>query len=512
VKQATRVALGQLLGEAGLITEETELHYYAQDVFAQGEALAAVIRPSSRAQLAEALQLLKEAKVDVLVRGGGLSYTNGYLAQQAGAVLIDMRACNEEIDVHADDRYVIVDAGVTWAALAKALAPYKLRTPFFGPLSGLRATVGGALSQGSAFLGSAQHGSVADSVLAMEVLTVDGECLRTGSWTHGEPFFRHMGPDLSGVFVGDAGCLGIKTRVSLKLIPEPAECAYFSLECADCESMIGALTALAQNQLGSELFAFDPVLTQKRMQRASILDDAKTLGQVVMKQGVLEGLKLAVQGRNFVDVNKYSVHMSLEAGDAAGLKLKLNQVRKLALKFGKEIDGAIPRVLRTQPFTPPNSILGPLGERWVPVHGIVAHSKASAAHHALQAFFAASAKACAEHQIEIGYLYTAVGAQGFLIEPVFYWPDARGAFHERELDSVVLARLPKHAPAPKAYEAVCALKKGAAEVLRSHGACHFQLGKFYPYREGRNPAALALFDAIKKQLDPDGRLNPGALH
>jgi FAD/FMN-containing dehydrogenase len=48
-------------------------------------------------------------------------------------------------------------------------------------------------------------------------------------------------------------------------------------------------------------------------------------------------------------------------------------------------------------------------------------------------------------------------------------------------------------------------------VLRNAGAAHFQLGKFYRYRQGRDPAALALFDAIKAHLDPEGLMNPGAL-
>jgi FAD/FMN-containing dehydrogenase len=47
--------------------------------------------------------------------------------------------------------------------------------------------------------------------------------------------------------------------------------------------------------------------------------------------------------------------------------------------------------------------------------------------------------------------------------------------------------------------------------MRSLGGVHFQIGKFYTYREGRNAAALALFDAIKKQLDPQNIMNPGVL-
>ena len=47
--------------------------------------------------------------------------------------------------------------------------------------------------------------------------------------------------------------------------------------------------------------------------------------------------------------------------------------------------------------------------------------------------------------------------------------------------------------------------------MRANGAANLQLGKFYDYRAGRDPAALALLDAIKAQLDPKGLMNPGVL-
>ena len=55
------------------------------------------------------------------------------------------------------------------------------------------------------------------------------------------------------------------------------------------------------------------------------------------------------------------------------------------------------------------------------------------------------------------------------------------------------------------------LKREAADLMRSLGCTHFQIGKFYSYREGRNAASLALFDAIKAALDPKGLMNPGVL-
>ncbi|MEO5831115.1 MAG: FAD-linked oxidase C-terminal domain-containing protein, partial [Rhodanobacter sp.] len=56
-----------------------------------------------------------------------------------------------------------------------------------------------------------------------------------------------------------------------------------------------------------------------------------------------------------------------------------------------------------------------------------------------------------------------------------------------------------------------ALKHKIADTMRGIGAVHFQIGKFYTYRAGRDPVALALLDAIKHQLDPQGLMNPGVL-
>ena len=54
-------------------------------------------------------------------------------------------------------------------------------------------------------------------------------------------------------------------------------------------------------------------------------------------------------------------------------------------------------------------------------------------------------------------------------------------------------------------------RKGVLGVFERHGAAHFQIGRTYPYAEGRKPAALDLLHAIKRQVDPDGRINPGVL-
>lgn len=507
-------ALLAAYGEALAIdTAPDALRFYSQDVFAQGAALAAVIRPRTVDALAGAVGALTAAGVCVIARGGGLSYSDAFLATDAGSVLIDTAALDRIVEINALDRYVTVECGVTWAQLDAALAKHGLRTPYWGPLSGLRATVGGALSQGSVFLGSAQYGAIGDSVLALDLITADGELLQTGSAAAQAtaPFTRWFGPDLTGAFIGDAGTLAIKARATLRLLPRPTQLDWLSFEYANANALLAAMAEVSRQALASECVGFDPTLAAMRMQRAGVLGDARALGEVVRKSGVLEGLKVVAAGRRFLDVTRYSLHLVIEADSPAALTSRVAAARKAAAAGAQEIENTIPKVLRAQPFTAPNAILGPAGERWVPVHGIVPHSAAPAAQAALDQLFAAERAVLDRFDIKIGCLYTVLAQQGTLIEPVFYWPDSHTEYHQRVVDPGFRARAGEPADNPEARAEVARLKRAVADSLRAHGAVHFQLGKFYRWREGRNPAALRLHDALKHALDPHHRLNPGAL-
>ena len=214
--------------------------------------------------------MLRIPNADAQTNVAALSYTEGYLARSGPAEVLDLAALNGLVALNLQDRYVVVECGMTWAALDALLAPHGVRTPYWGPLSGLLSTVGGALSQGSVFLGSGLHGPVGDSVLGLEVLSACGELLRTGAAASGNtpPFMRWFGPDLTGVFIGDAGSLGTKVRASLRLIPRPSELGFLSYEFSDPALALAAMSEISRQGLAAECFPFDPYLAEVRLQRA----------------------------------------------------------------------------------------------------------------------------------------------------------------------------------------------------------------------------------------------------
>lgn len=496
-----------------VVTDPAELAYYGTDVHSAGEPLLAVLRPASAPALAEAVGRLTAAGVAVIPRGGGMSYTGGYIAARSPAVLVDTGTLDRIVEINLEDAYVVVEAGVTWKALKDALDARGVRTPYFGPMSGSHATVGGGVSQGAVFHGTGRYGCSADAVLGLQVVTADGGTLTTGSAAASgtPPFFRWYGPDLTGLFLGDCGLLGIKTRVVLKLIPRHAHLEYLSWQFKDAAGLFAALGELARQGLASETAAFDLALARVRMRRAGLAGDARTLGNVVRKAGLVSGLKLAAKGRGILDPALFSLHATFEGDSAAEVADRVARARRRVAPFGREAENSVPKVMAANPFAAWNAMLGPQGERWAPVHGIVPHSRAFALFDALQALFARERARMDRHGIFVGTLICAVGAQATLIEPCLYWPDSHNPFHLRTVDAGHRARIGCAGERPDARAAADALRRAVADTMRAHGAANLQLGKFYDYRAGRDPAALALLDAIKARLDPRGLMNPGVL-
>ena len=106
-----------------------------------------------------------------------MSYTQGYQPSRSDSMLIDLRRMDQILEINAEDMLVRVEAGGPWKKLFEALQAANCRTPYFGPLSGMYATIGGALSQNSLFLGSGLYNTVAESALGLKGVIADGSVL-----------------------------------------------------------------------------------------------------------------------------------------------------------------------------------------------------------------------------------------------------------------------------------------------------------------------------------------------
>ena len=162
-------------------------------------------------------------------------------------------------------------------------------------------------------------------------------------------------------------------------------------------------------------------------------------------------------------------------------------------------------------YRPLNNILGPKGERWVPLHGVLNHADVLPFHDALTALYESRAVEMERLGVWAGGMFSPVGPSGFLYEIALYWPDTRTEYHQRMLDPAFLASLPAYPANPEARACVDQLKRDLIALYAAHGAAHFQLGRAYPYRNRLDPRADSLLATIKAALDPQHLMNPGAL-
>lgn len=516
---ALREELSQIVGPAHASCDGALLDLMRADIWTQGAAPEIVVAPENAAEIARIVAVAARHKALILPRGGGISYTAGYVGESRGAVLIDLRRMNRIIEIDERSMTVRVEAGVTWKDLYEALRPKRLRTPFWGPLSGISSTIGGGLSQNNAFFGAGLYGPSSDSVLSVSVATADGGILHTDHCRKdgGRHAFPQFGPNLTGLFLSDCGALGVKTEATLRLIPLPEHEDWLSLSFGERSACAETMAGMARENVACELFGFDPNLAKVRMRRASLLADASTLAKVMGAQksilgGMREGAKIALAGRGFIGDADYTVHAVVEGRSKAMVADGMARLRAIAKTHGaKEIDNTIPKVIRANPFTPLNNILGPDGERWAPIHGIVSLSDGPKVWAAIDALFAEMAATFDRMGISTGYLVTTLGTTGYLVEPVFFWPGERFAVHDATVEPQFLKRLPKHNTNPAALDAVKSARARILDIFESAGAAHFQIGRTYRYAATRDPAQWALLKALKAALDPDGIMNPGVL-
>lgn len=510
-------ALRQAIGAEAVITDDETRAYHSQDVFAVGPTVAAVLKPSSVEALAQAVKIATSAGLAIFPRGGGYSYTDAYLPSAPNGISLDMTGLNRIIEINPLDMYVTVEAGCTWEALDEALKPYGLRGEFWGPLSGFKATIGGGLSQGAASLGSSKDGISAEAVLGMEIVTAKGEVFATGSAAQKgkSPFFRNYGPDLTGLFCGDAGALGIKATATLRLQKRAKLTQGLSFGFETFEAMHKALAAIAASNRATEVFGFTKRAMEGAVASKGLLEDLKIMYAVGRSSGGLIGglfqvIKMAIAGRRFAGKAQFFAHCAVEADNATELKGHIQTVRDAVGDLGSDFPNTMPTVMRASPFMP-YPVVGMDAKRMLPLHAILPFSKVPAFHAAFEALLDKRKDQLEQLNITTPAIFGTLSTNAFLYEPVIYWPDQPDIFHERNTPEELLAPMRDIAANETGRAVAKEMFEEIVAVMHAHGGVHLQIGKAYPYLRDRSDMTIDLVKRVKAMTDPENLLNPGAL-
>jgi FAD/FMN-containing dehydrogenase len=511
-------SLAQAVGTDNLFTDLDDRRFYSTDLYSAGEICAAAVRPQDAAALARCVGLATAAGYAVVPRGGGLTYVGGYTPTRARTITIDVSGMNRIVEISARDMFITVEAGVTWKQIHEALTPLGLRLPFFGTFSGAKATVGGGLSNGALFLGTARYGSAAEIVLGLEVALADGTLVRTGQGgvEGAKPFFRAYGPDLTGLFVHDSGALGVKTQATLRMIRAPRQTGYLSFGFETARAAIAAACEVARCELAEEAYIMDPARTRVALAGGNLASDLAVAAAVGREagggvKGLMAVADLVRAGKHFAD-DVHSLNLVCAARSPAALEADMAEATGIAAGFGgRRLPDSIPRANRANLFPPVNGVLGPQGDRWVALNAKVAHSDAQGLYDAAEAVLARRAPEMERLGVRVSRLLTMMSNHAFSYEPVFNWFDAWLPQHRRAPEPAHLARFTEPAANPEALALVASLRAELVELFASFGAASNQIGKTYRYLSSLRPQTRALVGSLKAAVDPRGLMNPGAL-
>jgi len=209
--------LERIVDPGDLLINEEDLLCYTYDANVRGILPWAVVFPRSTEQVREILLLANEFPFFVFPRGAGTGMTGGSVPTAGGVVLCmtKMKAIKE---ISPEDGIAIVEAGVLNGELQQEAKKHNLFFPP-DPSSYLYSTIGGNVAENAGGARALRYGVTRDYVLGLEVVTGKGEILRTGRRT----WKGVVGYDLTGLFVGSEGTLGVITEVTVKLLPIPPE-------------------------------------------------------------------------------------------------------------------------------------------------------------------------------------------------------------------------------------------------------------------------------------------------
>jgi glycolate oxidase len=164
-------------------------------------------------QVSEIMKLANREKIPVIPRGGATGLT-GMAVPKRGGIVLDLNHMNRILSIRIEDRLAVVQPGVVYADLEKALDRYGFFFPP-DPASGKVSTLGGNVATNAGGVKGAKYGTTRDYVLGLQIVLPDGRILRTGSRT----MKCVSGYDLTKLFVGSEGTLGIVTEITLKVNP-----------------------------------------------------------------------------------------------------------------------------------------------------------------------------------------------------------------------------------------------------------------------------------------------------
>lgn len=260
-----------------VLSSKEECYAYSQDAFNQKEIKSiadAVVFVKDASEVQKIVLTAKKHKVPVICRGAGTNVV-GACTVAHGGIILNFSKMNKIISVNPANMTAVVQPGVILGDLQKEVEKFGLFYPP-DPSNLCVSTVGGSIAQNSGGAKSFKYGTTKDYVLNLKVVTAQGEILTTGSNT----IKNSSGYNLTSIFTGSEGTLGIVVEAVLKLIPKPESKKILTAYFEFVKDSVRAVNAIIEHGIFPSSIDFmdkNAVQTVEKFYPANLLTDKEAL-------------------------------------------------------------------------------------------------------------------------------------------------------------------------------------------------------------------------------------------
>lgn len=309
------------LGSSKITFSESEILHHSDSSFSTDHAKPherphAVVYPESTEDVSEVLKICHTLKVPVVPFTGGTSLEGHFISTRNG-ISVDLSRMNKVLAIHPEDLDAVVQPAVGWEELRDTLSDYNL---LFGPDPGPGACIGGMVATSCSGTNAARYGTMRENVVSVKVVLPDGTIVKTKR----RPRKSSAGYNLTNLFIGSEGTLGIVTEVTLKLNVKPKYESVALVSFDKLKDAAGSVTSFVQE--GLQLNAIE------------LLDDkmvhfVNESGETDLKYDELPTLLLKIGGSSPESVSLLikTVERIVNANNAKTFKFASNEEEKYQL-------------------------------------------------------------------------------------------------------------------------------------------------------------------------------------
>ncbi len=316
-------ALEEIVGLEQVTTQKADRICYSYDATQQSFLPDVVVHPANAQEISKVMLLANAEKVPVFPRGAGSGFTGGSLPTRGGIVLVTTRL-DRILRIDGDNLVAEVEPGVVTEQFQQAAEKAGLFYPP-DPASLKFSTLGGNVAECAGGPRCVKYGVTKDYILGLEVVTPQGDIIRTG----GETMKGVVGYDLTKLMCGSEGTLGIITRIVIKLLPLPEAKKTMLVLFDSIDGAAQAVSEITRAKIIPTTLEFMDATTIDCVRKATGLDLPETAKAVLIievdgEQGMIER-----QAQRILEVVRPLGVVETRVADTAAESEEIWKVRRL---------------------------------------------------------------------------------------------------------------------------------------------------------------------------------------